>query len=166
MIETADIYRAINELLEVEFPEIPVQDKDKKTPFPPCFYTQYVAGTTTQTAIEYETTSCSFNIVYFSAEQTIEDLINIEKKLKTIFKKPLKINFTDDRRPQYQEIENITTTPDEDNYTLNCSLNFSIDQLISDEIDVEIDIAGVGVTDFIDRYDEFNNEEYIEELEI
>ncbi len=37
MIETSDIYRAINELLETEFPEIPVQDKDIKTPLSAVF---------------------------------------------------------------------------------------------------------------------------------
>lgn len=157
MIETSDIYRAINELLETEFPEIPVQDKDIKTPHPPCFYTQYIASTTTQTAVEYENTNCSFNIVYFSNVLNIEDLINIEKKLKKIFKQPLKISFTDDRHAQYQEIENVTITPDEDNYTLNCVINLSIDQLNSEED---------GVTDFTDRYDEFDNDELIEELEI
>ena len=72
MIETSDIYRAINELLETEFPEIPVQDKDIKTPHPPCFYTQYVASTTTQTAVEYENTKRSINI------DSITDVLNLE----------------------------------------------------------------------------------------
>ena len=109
MIETSDIYRAINNLLTEQFPDIPVQDKNIKTPYPPCFYTQYITGTTTQIASEYEKTDCSFNIVYFSENLTIEDLITIEKKLKTIFKKPLKISFLDSRNPQYQEIESIIT---------------------------------------------------------
>lgn len=157
MIETSDIYRAINSLLTMEFPDIPIQDKDIKNPGPPCFCTQYVVGTTIQTACEYESTNCSFNIVYFSADSAIESLILVENKLKTVFKKPLKLTFLDGRNTQYQEIESVTTILDVENYTMQCLVNLSIDQMNSNE---------EGATDFIDRYDEFDNDEFIEELEI
>lgn len=158
-IETTDIYRSLRLLLENKFPNIKVQIKDIKNPNPPCFYIKFIGGTTTQTATEFENNDCSFDIIYFSDVGTLQDLLLIEKTLKKIFKNPLKIELTDEEKTVcYQETDSISTNLNEDDYILNCTVSFSVDQL-----NTETDINS---TDFENRYGEYDNEELMEELEL
>ena len=137
-IETADLYRSIKKRIEDNFENIPVQIKDKKNPNPPCFYIDFVSRVDTQTATEFENNSIIFDIVYFSDEQTLRDLTRKEKVLRRIFKKPLKIELTENEETtiQYQEIDSISINFNEDDYILNCSLTLSVDQY-SDEYDTD-----------------------------
>jgi len=52
MIETSDIYKSIKTVLENNFEET-IQEKDIKTPVPPCFYIKYINSVNTQSATEY-----------------------------------------------------------------------------------------------------------------
>lgn len=153
MIEIADIYKSIKTRLE-DNSEIPIQIKDIKTPVPPCYYIKYINGKNTTTATDYVENNISFDVIYFSAEETLADLMEQEQLLKQIFSKPLKIEYQES--VIYQEIDNITTSFNEDDYILNCKLEFNINQCVTDSESVDI----------INRYDEFENDEYIDELEI
>ena len=148
MIETSDIYRSIRLLLEKAFPDIKVQIKDIKNPAPPCFYIKYVNDVNTQTASEYINDSIIFDVIYFSEKETLQDLLSIEKQLKKLFSKPLKIEI--ESSVQYQEIESISINLNENDYILNCTLNIQLDQKMDEE----------------NRYDEYENDETMEELEI
>ena len=107
MIETSDIYRTLRQTLEKNFENIKVQIKDVKNPKPPCFYVKFINGVTRQSADEYMSDSIIFDVIYFSLDLTLKDLLSKEKLLKKIFKKPLKIKL-DDETVQYQEIENVS----------------------------------------------------------
>lgn len=160
-IETSDIYKALRLLLEKNFNNIDVQIKDKKNPKPPCFYVQYVDNTNTQTAAEYTNDSYVFAIIYFSQKETLQDLFFIEKNLKKILKNPLGIELIADdktKKIQYQEIDSISINLNEDDYILNCTINISLDQLNTSD--------NLGITDFENRYNEFENDDLLEELEI
>ena len=147
-IETSDIYRSIRQLLEKTFPDITVQIKDIKNPLPPCFYIKYVTDTSLQIASEYSNDSYVFDVIYFSELQTLQDLISVEKILKKIFSKPLKIAI--DNSVQYQEIDSVSINFNENDYIINCTLNISLDQK----------------SDTQNRYNEYDNEEFMDDLEI
>lgn len=158
-IETTDIYRSLRLLLEKKFQDIKVQIKDVKNPHPPCLYIKFISGTNTQTATEYENNTCSFDIIYFSEQEKLQDLLSIEKELKKIFKYPLKIELMDKEKTTcYQEIDSISTNLNEDDYILNCTISLSVDQVNTE--------ADPNSTDFENRYGEYDNEEFMEELEL
>ncbi|MCX4275818.1 MAG: hypothetical protein OSJ27_08590 [Candidatus Gastranaerophilales bacterium] len=162
MIETTDIYRSIRNLLEANFTNISVQIKDKKTPQPPCFYIKYVTGKTTQTATEFENTYYSFEIAYFAEKEELLELLEIEEKLKEILRKPLKIVLTSEdelkEQNQYQEIDDVSITLNEQDYVLSCVISLSVNQTTRKRSDEG--------TDFDNRFDEYDNEEFMEEIEI
>lgn len=162
MIETDDIYRAINSRLELTFPDIPVMAKDMKTPEPPCFYIKFVTGSTSQSAVEYESEHLAFNVLYFSQSKTLSDLVAVSKKLKQIFKKPLKIEMADTGITQWQEINDINESFNEEDYVLTCTLDINLIQC-QQYYDTTSNFRD---TNFIDRYDECDNDELIEEIEI
>ena len=154
MIETSDIYRSLRQLVENSF-EHKVQIKDLKNPKPPCFYVKYIDCNSRQTGTEFFNDSYVFDVIYFSQKETLQDLIKIEKTLKKIFSKPLKIELTDENgntTVQYQEIENISTNFNEDDYILNCTLDISLDQQNKEDTE--------------NRYGEYDNDELMEDLEI
>ena len=162
-IESSDIYRSIKFTLEKTFTGIKVQTKDRKNPNPPCFYIKYIDNTNTQTATEYENDSYAFAIEYFSKIEKLQDLLFVEKILKGIFKKPLKIILSDEGKNniiQWVEIDSCAINLNEDDYILNCTINISLDQLIIK--------SSLGSTDFEDRYeiDGYENNENMEILEI
>lgn len=151
-IETSDIYRSIKTLLEDNFTDVTVQIKDIKNPVPPCFYIMCISETVVQSAVDYETNNCSFDVIYFSEDETLLDLLTVEETLKTIFKKPLKIELTEDEETiiQWQEIDSISISRDEDEYITHCMLDITLDQMAEDD----------------NRYNEYENDEYMNELEI
>ena len=120
MIETTDIYRSIRNLLKENFPNITIQEKDKKTPNSPCFYIKYITGKTTQDASEIENTDCSFEIIYFAENEELLELLEIETKLKEILKKPLHIELTNtnesEKQNQYQGKEKNNVVYEEELY--------------------------------------------------
>lgn len=154
MIEKNDIYKSIKKTLETNS-DVVVQNKDIKTPVPPCYYIKFINGQNKTTATDYIEDNVTFDIVYFSAEETLADLMEKEKLLKTLFSKPLKIECNNES-VIYQEIDSIITSFNEDDYILNCKLEFNINQCVTDSESIDI----------INRYDEFDNEDYMEELEI
>lgn len=166
MIETEDIYRSIKLLLEENFTEIPVQIKDIKFPAPPCFYIKFISSSVSQSALEYEKETLSFDVIYFSKDETLLDLLEKKSALKKLFSKPLKIDLSDTTKlqdvTQWQEIDDITTSLNEEDYVLTCTLNINLNQYQGSQEQSE----NTSDTDFIDRYDEFKNEETIEEIEI
>ncbi len=162
MIETTDIYRSIKKLLEANFSTVPVQTKDIKTPNPPCFYIKYITGKSIQTAAELENTEYSFEIIYFAKEESLLELLEAETKLKEILKKPLCIELADEnttaKQKQFQEIDSYSITLNEQDYVLSCIISLSIDQTTGTGCDTG--------TDFDNKFDEYNNEEFMEEVEI
>ena len=124
MIDSMDIYRAIREILSKNFKGIKVQTKDIKNPRPPCFYIKLITDNGNQTASEYETTTYSYAVIYFSKKETLEDLLTVKEGLKKIFKKPLTVIAFDDKEDiYYVEVNSINTNLDEDSYILTVTLN-------------------------------------------
>ena len=155
MIKTSDIYRSFRKLLESNFENIPVQIKDIKNPKPPCIYIKYIGGTDSQTADQYTTSNISFDIIYFSGDETLKDLLSVENVFKKIFKKPVKIEVLGNgniEQTVYNEIDSISTSLDEDDYILHCMLSLAVNQLIPEAE--------------TNKYDEYDNNELMEELEI
>lgn len=159
MIDTIDIYRALKKKIEANF-TAPVFIKDEKMPEPPCFYIKYVAGTHTQTAEVCEREQCTFDIIYFAENENLLDLLQKKKELKRMFMKPLPVTLriTDIEFKQYQEIDSIQFNLNEDDYDLHCMLSMTIDQ--SDRTE-----AQAGGT-FDNRYDEYDNNEFMKDLEL
>lgn len=123
MIDSMDIYRALRETLEKNFKKIKVQTKDIKNPRPPCFYIKLITDNGNQTASEFETTTYSYAVIYFSKKETVEDLLTVKEGLKKIFKKPLQvIAFEDPEDINYVEINGVNTNLDEDGYVLTLTL--------------------------------------------
>lgn len=150
MITTSDIYRAIHTRLETAFEDENIQIKDFKNPVPPCFYIQYVTSKDADVTSDAKQTVTSFNIVYFSEEQSLSDLTEIETRLKAAFKKPLYVTDENDVFMKWLEIDNKTSTPNETDYILTYTLDFDFLQ------DTEND----------NPYDEYENDETMNELTV
>lgn len=77
-----------------------------------------------------------------------------------MFMKPLPVTLriTDIEFKQYQEIDSIQFNLNEDDYDLHCMLSMTIDQ--SDRTE-----AQAGGT-FDNRYDEYDNNEFMKDLEL
>ncbi len=151
MIEITDIYHSIKELLESNFDNIPVQLKELKTPKPPCFYIKFNSSTEKQIAQEYKEDNISIDIIYFSQNEELNDLLRIQKELNRLFHKPLKIKLSNELKTeiQYQEIEKIATSLNEQDYVLNCTITLNVKQRL----------------DLDNRFDEYDNENLMDELE-
>lgn len=160
MLNLADYYRCIKKMLETSFSNINVQIKDIKNPAPPCFYIKPINTNSIQSAKEFETSNISFDIIYFSCEETLLDLFNVQKELQKVFQAPLKVSKENEEEITFIEISNIDFSFNEEDYILNCT------------IDIE-DIHRLDLTQ-IKRYEAPDNykgiplpsEENIEELQI
>lgn len=130
MITVIDLYRNIKSTLERTFPTIPVQIKDKKNPRMPCFYIKLISETSTLTAVEFESNSISFDVIYFAENEELLELLEIQKKLKTLFTKPLQVTKYNEEDITFVEIDNINFSLNEDDYVLNCTLDIEITQEI------------------------------------
>ena len=88
--------------------------------------------------------------------------MEIEEKLKEILRKPLKIVLTSEdelkEQNQYQEIDDVSITLNEQDYVLSCVISLSVNQTTRKRSDEG--------TDFDNRFDEYDNEEFMEEIEI
>lgn len=148
MIDSMDIYRAIKKTLEKNF-NIKVQIKDIKNPCPPCFYIKPITDSSRQTANNYETTDYSYSIIYFSEDETLEDLLTVKEALKNLLKLPLKvIAYKDETDINWLEINSTDFSLDESDYILQAVINIEHTQRL-------------GVTRF-----ESDNTELMEVMEI
>lgn len=129
MLDSMDIHRGIREVLEANFPEITIQTKDIKTPTPPCFYIKSVADNNEKTAMDFVTTKFLFSVVYFSEQETQEDLLTVKEQFKRLFLKPLKVTaYNNSSDENYIEINRCNITLDEDNYFFNGTIELEITQ--------------------------------------
>ena len=150
MITTQDIYRAIRFRLETGFADKNIQVKDDKNPQRPCFYIEYNDVHDRVDADGVINTISQFNIIYFSETRTLLELTEIEKELRKILQKPLKITDIDGSFKKWLEIQNIEITADEDDYILDCDIDFDFLQ------DSEVD----------NPYDEYQNDELMNDLTV
>ena len=131
MITAANIYKAIKIRLEFFFSDIKLQIKDIKTINPPCVYIELANSNRKEIANETFEATYGFNIVYFSKDETLKDLIQKQNIINKAFKKPLKVvyysNFNEELSPyiKYLDITSLSFELDETNYILSCGLNFN-----------------------------------------
>lgn len=128
MLTSIDFYRAIRKTLEAKFSDIPVQIKDIKNPKPPCFYIKFVNSVSDQTAMEFESTSMSFDVIYFSESDNLLDLLTIQSGLEKLFQNPLIVTEFDNENINFVEINSVSTTLNEDDYIVNCTIDLEITQ--------------------------------------
>lgn len=133
MITVIDLYRNIKSTLERTFPTIPVQIKDIKNPRMPCFYIKVISESSTLTAVEFESDSISFDVIYFAKDDELLELLEIQNQLKTLFTKPLQVTKFNQEDIIFIEIDNIAFNLNEDDYVLNCTLDIELIQQV--EID-------------------------------
>ena len=153
MITTQDIYTALKTRLSTDFSDITNQIKDLKNPERPCIYVEYVESHDREVAEDTIETNSQFNIVYFSEEQTLLDLTNIEKRLRQSLKKPLSVEYAVSNNEsviKFLDFTEIECEVFEDDYILECSFAFNFLQN----------------ADVNNPYDEYENNEIMYELDI
>ncbi len=128
MLYLTDFYRAIKKVLESNFKNIPVQIKDKKNPRPPCFYIQVLTPSSTQSAAEYKEQIFTFVITYFSKDETLIDLLEIQSKLEEFFENPLLVGKFEQEDLFFVEVNELDFALNEDDYILECTLTYNIIQ--------------------------------------
>lgn len=156
MITVIDLYRAIRETLEGAFENITIQNKDFKLPERPCFYIKYISGIDSQVGDEVFQNACAFDIIYFGEEEQVMELLEVQEKLQELFKKPLKLRLSNDSEEatQYQEINDVSSNLNEDDYILNCTISITL-----------VQTAENGKDEIEDIFNGFSNDEMIETLE-
>ena len=98
-------------------------------------------------------TVCSFNIVYYSQDRNLLDLTNIEKRLRKSLKKPLKVEYKTSENidtVKFLDILDVECEPDEYDYILECSIGFEF----------------LHNTDIENPYDDYENNEIMEEIDV
>ena len=122
-INTIKIYKSITEKLTALFPEKTVQIKNIKNIERPCFYTRFITEKTTKHA-KIENSQQSFEIIYFAEENKLLELLQIKETLNDFVSCPIAV--------ENKEIEplDVTITTNEDDYYLQVSFDFEIEQLI------------------------------------
>lgn len=155
MISTIEIYRAIRERLESEFPNILVQQKDIKNITRPSFYIQYVGKAFDRQAQEYWEDRISFNIIYFAQKEELLELLEIEETFTRSFKTPFLIE--DNTKVIELREDGLTTNINEEDYYLNMTVDFVLMQHMADD-EIGLDMQAVGVC--IENADEKEVEYY------
>lgn len=122
-INTIKIYKSITEKLTALFPEKTVQIKDIKNIERPCFYTRFVTEKITNHS-KIENSQQSFEIIYFSEENQLLELLRIKESLNDFLSCPIAV--------ENKEIEplDVTIITNEDDYYLQVNFDFEIEQLI------------------------------------
>ena len=122
-INTIKIYKSITEKLTALFPEKTVQIKDIKNIERPCLYVRFVTEKTTNHS-KIENSQQSFEIIYFAEENKLLELLQIKESLNDFLSCPITV--------ENKEIEplDVTITTNEDDYYLQASFDFEIEQLI------------------------------------
>lgn len=134
MLAEIDIYKSIKQTLETEFPEIKVQINDIKNPQPPCFYIKFVNSKFVQSAKEFETATISFDVNYFSKEQTLQDLLSVQNKLRRLFQSPLKVTKEESPNIYFVEINETVTSINEEKYILICTIEIELVQRLEKDL--------------------------------
>lgn len=155
MISTIEIYRAIRERLESEFPNILVQQKDIKNITRPSFYIQYVGKAFDRQAQEYWEDRISFNIIYFAQKEELLELLEIEETFTRSFKTPFLIE--DNTKVIELKEDGLTTNINEEDYYLNMTVDFVLMQHMTED-DIGFDMQAVGVS--VENADEKEVEYY------
>lgn len=146
MISTIELYKAIRERLETTFPNILIQQKDIKNVVKPSFYIQYVGKNFDKRAVEFYEDKISFNIIYFSEDEKLLELLEVEESFTKAFKAPLKI--PDDKYIVEVQKDAIQSNLNEEDYYINITIDFVLMQRMSDdETGDTMDNVGVVLSD-------------------
>lgn len=122
-INTINIYNSINNKLTALFPTKTVQIKDIKNITRPCFYVRFITESTKkQSKIEHS--EQSFEIIYFAEENKLLELLEVKEKLKDFLENPFAV--------ENKEVEpiDLSIQINEDDYYLQATFDFEIEQLI------------------------------------
>lgn len=150
MISIIDVYKSIKAGINSLDANIKVQEKDKKNPVEPCYRIDLLSDKTRQIAKDYEQTSLSFDIVYFSDKSKALDLMKKRESLKNLFEKPLEVLLVDKNDPDdegvinYLEIDDVSFVFNEEDYILTCTIDLEVPQLMEitdDEYELVEDIS-------------------------
>ena len=130
-INTIKIYKSITEKLTALFPNKTVQIKDVKNIERPCFYVRFVTEKTTKHA-KIENSQQSFEIIYFAEENKLLELLQVKETLNDFLSCTLAV--------ESKEIEplDVTVSINEDDYYLQASFDFEIEQLIEPADDIPL----------------------------
>lgn len=163
MIGTIELYKAIRERLEENFPNVLVEQKDIKNIKRPSFYIQYVGKNFEQQAVEYYEDRISFNIIYFSKEEKLLELLEIEESFLKAFKAPLKI--PDDKYIVEVQKDAMQSNLNEEDYYINLTIDFNLMQRMSDdETGDNMENVGVTISDGASYFD--NEDESMSDIDI
>ena len=130
MLTTIDILKALLDLLRVNFPTITIQNSDLSViEKRPCFYINLISSKSDKSSDLFTENTDSVDLIYFAPclYDGFIDLLKMKESLKTLFKKPIKINNT------YVLPDDITFNVNRDDSVLNCIFDI---KLISKEIDI------------------------------
>ena len=129
MITTANINKAIVETLRANFSEVTIV-KDLKNPKEPCFYVEYISSNDSIAANNTLSSRYVFNIIYYSKERTLIDLVQIESRLKDIFAYPLRVQYTEHsvNGVQYLNLSSMDSEVDETDYYLEFEIEYNFNQ--------------------------------------
>ena len=122
-INTIKIYKSITEKLTALFPDKTVQIKDIKNIERPCFYVRFVTEKTTKHA-KIENSQQSFEVIYFAEENKLLELLQVKETLNDFLSCPIAVE-----NKQIEPLD-VTVTINEDDYYLQASFDFEIEQLI------------------------------------
>lgn len=122
-INTIKIYKSITEKLSALFPDKTVQIKDIKNIERPCFYVRFVTEKTTKHA-KIENSQQSFEVIYFAEENKLLKLLQVKETLNDFLSCPFAVE-----NKQIEPLD-VTVSINEDDYYLQASFDFEIEQLI------------------------------------
>ena len=142
-INTINIYNSITEKLTALFPTKTVQIKDIKNIERPCFYVRFITESTKkQSKIEHS--EQSFEIIYFAEENKLLELLEVKEKLKDFLNSPFGV--------ENKEVEpiDLSIQINEDDYYLQATFDFEIEQLIETTADKPLmEILRINDKDYI-----------------
>lgn len=122
-INTIKIYKSITEKLTALFPDKTVQIKDIKNIERPCFYVRFVTEQTSKHA-KIENSQQSFEVIYFAEENKLLELLQVKETLNDFLSCPFAVE-----NKQIEPLD-VTVSINEDDYYLQASFDFEIEQLI------------------------------------
>lgn len=161
MFSTIELYKAIRERLELAFPKILIQQKDIKNITRPSFYIQYVGKSFDKQAQEYFEDRISFNVVYFSQNESLLELLEIEETFTIAFDAPLRV--ADGENIVEVEKDSIQSNLNEEDYYLNLTIDFILTQR-SIKLEKGDNMEYIGLK--IDNENNQEVDEYMEDIEI
>lgn len=156
MIGTIELHTGLCFILERKFLNVVVK-KDIKTMIMPSFYVQYLGKRSSQVAQSFKKELYSFSIIYFAQGEEFSELLEIEKELEVLFKKPLMVR--DGERVIFVELGVMGFKIVENEQRLECTIEIDLVQHF------EMDEYIVGDT-LENRFGEEINKNNIEEVEI